>query len=299
MLDGTHTFLEASDDVGWESDNLSNDTGAVSGTLITLNGTVAGDKLPIGAISNGTASSISSPVSLTVCGKNFFDSINMPLTASNLTVTSITNGYRATNETASPIYFPDSNIGSIIYQINNLQPATAYTISFTRSGTGLIHADNRIRIMNSSGTTIGYATATALSFTVPSDGIIKMQYYVCAPNPIYYIGAGEYVEFSNIMLNIGSIASTFEAYNGTDYSIPIKDTAGTVLSLAPTESIALNLADGKWYIGATELHADTKTVLNSIVLKADLSNIFTSTGATLSILDIYEWLNFFIYSNAR
>ena len=92
---------------------------------------------------------------------------------------------------------------------------------------------------------------------------------------------GQTGTFSNMQLELGSTATAFEAYNGATYSIPIKDTAGTVLSLAPTESIALNLADGKWYIGATELHADTKTAIESVVEVATLTNIFTTIGVTL------------------
>ena len=44
-----------------DMNNVSLPLSHESGEFITLNNTVAGDKAPIGAISNGTASSITSP----------------------------------------------------------------------------------------------------------------------------------------------------------------------------------------------------------------------------------------------
>lgn len=60
-LDGTHKFLTTGDDVGWESYNLSNDTGAVNGTFCTLNGTADGFTVPLDYIEGATTQATGTP----------------------------------------------------------------------------------------------------------------------------------------------------------------------------------------------------------------------------------------------
>ena len=259
-----------------DMNNVSLPLAHESGTFITLNGTTAGNKAPIGAISNGTEASISSPIGLTACGKNFFKNslvVGASGTAPNGLAyvvnsdKSITfNGTVSANSEFTPIK-------SVSYI--KLAVGTVLKLSSTVYGGLAIYPIVTVVYADS---TIAYivALSSVATFTI-SKPINYIQFSIGTNTSIG-------VEVNNVTISPQleiATATTYEVYNGTDYSIPIKDTAGTVLSLAPTESIALNLADGKWYIGATELHADTKTAIESVVELATLTNVFNTSGAII------------------
>ena len=80
VLDGTHTFLAAGDDVGWESENFSNNVDSeVSNSLLTITESIDNNLIALKEIVGNTvgATSITSPVSLTVCTDNLFNIDNL------------------------------------------------------------------------------------------------------------------------------------------------------------------------------------------------------------------------------
>ena len=79
VLDGTHTFLTAGDDVGWESENFSNNVDSeVSNSLLTITDSSENNLIALKEIVGNTvgATSITSPIGLTVCGKNLYNNLS-------------------------------------------------------------------------------------------------------------------------------------------------------------------------------------------------------------------------------
>ena len=202
-------------------------------------------------ILNETASTISSPLTGKSVGKNLVNIANHNVAITNY-------------------YFQDIDYNFV------LKPSTTYTITFNYvvnsttatyieaslgygATTSTQHElGGRIPYPNLTSGTITKTITTPATFNV---AIPKLFVREARTETI----ASFNVSISNVQLVLGSIADDYEPYTATAFSIPLKNTSGTVLDLNPADVI--DILDGKYHLNDTELADESQDALRSIQTK--------------------------------
>lgn len=265
--DSTHRLVSDTEKQTWNNkvDSTGDATTSSTNTSITLNNTL---EAPIDLTLKGNTSQTGTPTpsshipvnvvsgdnDIVVCGKNFFNS-HLEIGAFD------TNG------------LPESiNTRIRSKDFTLVKPNTKYTISWeTTKNARLVvieYATNTSSSQQITRTPSQYASSPYTFTTTSTTNYIKL----------YIISTGDtstsVSDISNIMLNTGETASTYEAYNGSTYNIDLPvENLFNFTSITDTSSVA-TLDNG--------IIKMTWTAGFSVLLNDQVSNLNASKTYTIS-----------------
>lgn len=122
-------------------------------------------------------------------------------------------------------------------------------------------------------------------YTIPMSGaynftkdVKSIEFFADVPD-----AEGTGYTIDNIQIEKGSTSTDYEPYTATGFSIPLKDTSGTVLDLNPADVI--EMIDGKYHLNDTELHDDSQDALRSIATKQGQTNLIGDQPFTFDVTE--------------
>lgn len=221
-------------------------------------------------------------------GKNLFNCINPQIaTAYSTEVTSLPTGIRITSLTQGPWRFAQFKIAPIKVlagrTITLSYKATASAGALERVGLGYFKSPyNPLEI-----TAYSTANSNTVSLTVDAK---YAETYDSVGVWLYSSRdtdgqANSYVEYTNLQIELGSVATGYEAYDGTSKSVSITALNGHKTAV-PTVIATADATIGKGSF-TTSLQADKEYIIHELELKEG-ENLFTVTGTGLCLIKYQE-----------
>ena len=179
-----------------------------------------------------------------ITGKNLLDNTAEPNFASGVSIASIPTGFRATNTTSGQYHYAS------FYTKMRVSVGQTWTISAKMSPS----ASNKGRITvgladidGSNGTSKVYLDANgSKTFTIEqADMAHPYIFYFVYGNLTGTASANDYVDYTDVQLELNDQATAFELYEEQSYVIPFGDTYLAAIGDYADEPVKV---DGTWYI---------------------------------------------------